>query len=82
MPGKRISIPIDETLLAVDRLSRDRMMDFQELADEAFRDILKKYDRPTELVKALRKSAAAAPPKPSPPAINPSQQSKQVTAKQ
>jgi hypothetical protein len=33
------------------------MMDFQELADEAFRDLLKKHDRSTDLRSALRQSA-------------------------
>jgi hypothetical protein len=33
------------------------MMTFQELADEAFRDLLKKHGRPTDLKEALRKSA-------------------------
>jgi hypothetical protein len=37
MPGKRIRID-DETFAELDMLARDRMMDFQELADEAFRD--------------------------------------------
>jgi len=32
-------------------------MDFQELADEAFRDLLKKHGRPTDLKSALRQSA-------------------------
>jgi hypothetical protein len=33
------------------------MMDFQELADEAFRDLLRKHHRPTDLKTALRQSA-------------------------
>jgi hypothetical protein len=33
------------------------MMDFQELADEAFRDLLRKHGRPTDLRSALRQSA-------------------------
>jgi hypothetical protein len=33
------------------------MMNFQELADEAFRDLLKKHGRETDLKTALRKSA-------------------------
>jgi hypothetical protein len=33
------------------------MMTFQELADEAFAELLKKYDRPVTLKAALRKSA-------------------------
>ena len=56
MPGKRVTFD-DETFTALDMLARDRMMDFQELADEAFRDLLKKYNRPTGLLKALRRSA-------------------------
>jgi hypothetical protein len=35
------------------------MMDFQELADEAFRDLLRKHGRPTDLKSALRQSAGA-----------------------
>ena len=42
MPGKRVTFD-DETYAALDMLARDRMMDFQELADEAFRDLLKKH---------------------------------------
>jgi hypothetical protein len=56
MPGKRVQFDI-ETWASVDLLSKDRMMTFQELADEAFRDILKKYNRPASLKEALRKSA-------------------------
>ena len=64
MPGKRIQFD-EETWGAVDLLARDRMMDFQELADEAFRDLLKKYDRPTDLKAALRRSAKASDTTPS-----------------
>jgi predicted DNA-binding ribbon-helix-helix protein len=56
MPGKRVQFD-DETWLALDVLARDRMMSFQELADEAFRDLLKKHNRPTDLKSALRQSA-------------------------
>ena len=56
MPGKRIQFD-DKTWLAVDVLARDRMMSFQELADEAFADLLKKHGRPTDLKSALRQSA-------------------------
>jgi hypothetical protein len=59
MRGKRVQFD-DETWAAVDLLRRDRMMDFQELADEAFRDLLKKHNRPTSLKEALRKSAGAS----------------------
>ncbi len=58
MPGKRIQFD-DETFGALDLLARDRMMTFQELADEAFRDLLRKHNRPTGLKEALRKSAGA-----------------------
>jgi hypothetical protein len=35
-------------------LSRESMKTFQELADEAFRDLLHKYKRPIDLKAALR----------------------------
>jgi hypothetical protein len=59
MPGKRMQFD-DETWAALDLLAKDRMMDFQELADEAFRDLLKKHNRPSGLKEALRKSAGAS----------------------
>ena len=46
-----------QTWQALDLLARDSMKTFQELADEAFRDLLHKYDRPTDLKAALRQSA-------------------------
>jgi hypothetical protein len=55
MPGKRVQFDA-ATWQAIDLLARDRMMDFQELADEAFRDLLKKHGRPTDLESALRQS--------------------------
>jgi len=58
MPGKRVQID-DESWAALDLLARDRMMTFQELADEAFADVLKKHGRPVDLRTALRKSAQA-----------------------
>ena len=58
MPGKRIQFD-DETWHALNLLAHDRMQDFQELADEAFRDLLAKHDRPTDLKTALRRSAEA-----------------------
>jgi hypothetical protein len=59
MPGKRVQID-DETWQALDLLGRDSMRDFQELADEAFRDLLRKHGRPTDLKTALRQSAGAS----------------------
>jgi hypothetical protein len=58
MPGKRVQFD-DETWQQIDLLGRDQMKDFQELADEAFRDLLKKYGRPVDLKDALRRSAGA-----------------------
>lgn len=55
----------DDTLDKLTQLARDRMATFQELADEAFADLLKKHGIPIDLKDALRKSAglskAAAP---------------------
>jgi hypothetical protein len=59
MPGKRIQID-PETWPVLKLLGRDRMMTFQELADEAFADLLKKHGRPVDLRSALRKSAGAS----------------------
>ncbi len=59
MPAKRVQLD-EATWQALDLLARDRMADFQELADEAFRDLLKKHGRPTDLKSALRKSAGAS----------------------
>ena len=56
MPGKRVQFD-EQTWQAIDLLARDRMMDFQELADEAFRDLLRKHHRPSDLKTALRQSA-------------------------
>jgi hypothetical protein len=57
MPGKRVQFD-DETWAALDLLANDRMMDFQDLADEAFGDLLRKHNRPVDLKAALRQSAA------------------------
>jgi len=64
MPGKRVKLD-DETWRALDLLGRDQMKDFAELADEAFRDLLKKHGRPVDLKEALRRSVSASvhPPK-------------------
>lgn len=59
MPGKRIQFD-DESWASVDLLAKDRMMTFQELADEAFRDLLRKHGRPASLKEALRKSAGTS----------------------
>ncbi len=56
------------TWLALDQLARDSMKSVQELADEAFADLLRKHNRPTDLKDALRKSARLAPANDSTPA--------------
>ncbi len=56
MPGKRVQFD-EETWAAIDLLARDRMMDFQEIADEAFSDLLAKHERPVGLKAALKQSA-------------------------
>ena len=50
----------DDTFDKLKQLARDRMATFQELADEAFADLLKKHGMPVDLKDALRKSAALA----------------------
>jgi hypothetical protein len=58
MPGKRVQFD-EETLDALNLLAKDRMMTFQELADEAFRGLLRKHGRPLSLREALRRSSRA-----------------------
>jgi hypothetical protein len=50
----------EETWRALDLLSRDQMKSFEELAAEAFRDLLRKYGQPENLKAALKASARAA----------------------
>jgi hypothetical protein len=50
-----------ETWRALEGLSRDRLATMQELADEAFRDLLKKHHRPVTLREALKASTRAIP---------------------
>jgi hypothetical protein len=57
-----------ETWQAVDLLARDQMKSFQELASEAFRDLLRKHNRPSDLKAALKQSARAPQPAGSEPA--------------
>ncbi|WP_035684865.1 hypothetical protein [Bradyrhizobium sp. Cp5.3] len=47
----------EDTFDKLKQLGRDRMATFQELADEAFADLLKKHGIPVDLRDALRKSA-------------------------
>lgn len=48
----------DDTFDKLKQLARDRMASLQELADEAFADLLKKHGIPVDLKDALRKSAS------------------------
>jgi hypothetical protein len=54
----------EDTFDKLTQLGRDRMGTIQELADEAFADLLKKHGIPIDLKDALRKSArlSSAPP--------------------
>jgi non-homologous end joining protein Ku len=55
---KLIAFDDDDTFDKLKQLARDRMATLQELADEAFADLLKKHGIPVDLKDALRKSAA------------------------
>ena len=57
---KRISFDA-ATWQALDRLSLDSAKSLQELAEEAFRDLLKKHHRPATLRDALRQSTRLFP---------------------
>jgi hypothetical protein len=59
MPGKRVQLD-EETWREIDLLGHDQMKDFQELAEEAFRDLLKKHGRAASLKDALKRSAGVA----------------------
>jgi non-homologous end joining protein Ku len=48
----------DDTYDKLKQLGRDRMATLQELADEAFADVLRKHGIPVDLKDALRKSAS------------------------
>ena len=52
----------EDTFDKLRQLARDRMATFQELADEAFADLLKKHGIPIDLKDALRKSASTTAP--------------------
>ncbi len=48
----------EDTFDKLKQLGRDRMATIQELADEAFADLLRKHGIPLDLRDALRKSAS------------------------
>jgi hypothetical protein len=59
MVGKHVKFD-EQTWQTLDLLARDRMMTFQELADEAFLDLLRKHNRPYDTRDALKRSARLA----------------------
>jgi hypothetical protein len=60
MPGKRVQFD-DETWEAIEATIRDSGSSFQELADEAFADLLKKRKRPVGLMASLKESVRTPP---------------------
>ena len=58
--GKRITFDA-ATYAALDLYARDSKRTLQQLADEAFADLLKKHNRPTSLRDALRGSTRTLP---------------------
>jgi hypothetical protein len=55
MPGKRVQFD-DETWQAIDAVARGKGKTFQQLADEAFKDLLQKHRQPVGLKAALKQS--------------------------
>jgi len=58
MPGKRFQFD-DETWQAIDAVASQQGKTFQKLADEAFKDLLKKHHQPVGLQAALTESIGA-----------------------
>ncbi|MGA7067286.1 MAG: ribbon-helix-helix domain-containing protein [Pseudolabrys sp.] len=56
MIGKRVQFH-EETWQQLRLLASESMKSFQELADEAFNDLLRKHGHPASLEEALRRSA-------------------------
>jgi hypothetical protein len=58
MPGKRVRLD-DETMEAITAVGQSTGRSFQQLADEAFADLLKKHKQPVGLKAALKESVGA-----------------------
>jgi hypothetical protein len=58
VPGKRVQFD-DETWDAISAVARIKGKSFQELADEAFADLLKKHKQPVGLKAALETRVAS-----------------------
>jgi predicted transcriptional regulator len=59
MPGKRVQFD-DETWQAIEAVADLTHMSFQNLADEALADFLKKHKQPVGLKAALKESVAGS----------------------
>ena len=59
MPAKRIQID-DQLWQAISLLASDRGVDLHVLADEAFRELLRKHGRPLDLKSALKQSVGGS----------------------
>ena len=62
MVGKRVQID-DETWSMINLIRRERRRSFQQLADEAFADLLTKHGRPIDVKDQLRASLGKDPVK-------------------
>lgn len=78
--GKRITFD-RATYVALDLYARDSMKSFQELADEAFADLLAKHGRPTDLKDALRRSTRTLGANDNPPDRKPEAKAAKKPAK-
>jgi hypothetical protein len=58
MVGKRIQFD-DQTWEAIQAAMRDAGMSFQDIANEAFADVLKKHKQPVGLMASLKESVGA-----------------------
>ncbi len=56
MVGKRVEFD-DETWAVINLLRQERRRSFQQLANEAFADLLEKYHKPVDLKSQLRESS-------------------------
>lgn len=68
MVGKRVQFD-EETWNAINFFRQERRRSFQQLADEAFRDLLEKHGRLSDLKEQLRESLGK--PKRAPRAVKP-----------
>ena len=55
MKGKRVQFD-DETFAAIEAVAQQQGVSFQDLADEAFKDLLKKHHQPVGFKAALKES--------------------------